>query len=54
MTIYVGQYPFASKITNDYPECYMCTWVWRSTDNRFHLKLFNAWCPDHVSYGKVF
>jgi hypothetical protein len=50
---FVGQYPFASQAKNDYPECGMCTWVYRELDGKFWLKFLNAWCPDHVSYGSV-
>lgn len=39
-----GQYPFASKITADYPTCEMCTWVWREIDRKFWLKYRNQWC----------
>jgi hypothetical protein len=40
----ITQAPFASRVTADFPLCDMCTWVWRATDNLFHLKYVNNWC----------
>lgn len=50
---FVGQWPFATQVKNDYPECGMCTWAYRALDGMFHLKFLNAWCPDHVKHGTV-
>ena len=50
---FVGQWPFATRVKHDFPQCGMCTWAYRALDGRFHLKFLNAWCPDHVKHGTV-